>query len=107
MAGWYRLGATGADIEVRVTVRAGGERIDPPLPLSDGQWVLPVRLKAVPEKGAANAALERLLARRLGVAPTTVTVVSGHKSRRKTLHVAGAGKTLRPALEALTGEGGQ
>jgi uncharacterized protein (TIGR00251 family) len=50
---------------------------------------LRVRLTAVPVRGKANRALERFLARRLGVPATSVTVVSGHTSRHKRVQVNG------------------
>jgi uncharacterized protein YggU (UPF0235/DUF167 family) len=57
------------------------------------------RMCAVPEKGAANAALEKLLASWLGVPPSTVSVIAGTTSRMKTVLVAGDAADLeaRPA----------
>lgn len=48
-----------------------------------------VRLAATPVEGAANEALVRLLAERLGVARRAVRLVNGHTSRRKTIEVDG------------------
>ena len=39
--------------------------------------------------GAANAAVTKLLARALGVAPSTITVVSGLTGRAKIVEIAG------------------
>jgi uncharacterized protein (TIGR00251 family) len=44
---------------------------------------LKVSVSAPPEKGKANRALCNLLARRLGVSRSQVSVLSGHTSRRK------------------------
>jgi hypothetical protein len=44
---------------------------------------LKVSLSAPPEKGKANRALCNLLARKLGVSRSQVSVLSGHTSRRK------------------------
>ena len=44
---------------------------------------LKVSLSAPPEKGKANRALCNLLARRLGITRSQVSVLSGHTSRRK------------------------
>ena len=48
-----------------------------------------VRVTAAPERGKANAAVVRLLAERLGVAKSDVTITRGLSSRRKTVRVEG------------------
>jgi uncharacterized protein len=53
----------------------------------DGSLV--VRLTAPPVEDRANKALCRLIARRLRVAPTRVTVLRGAKSRDKIVQVEG------------------
>jgi len=71
-------------IQVRVQPRArrnevAGER--------DGRLL--VRVTAPPVDGKANAALRKLIARRLGAPPGSVTVVRGEGSRDKLVEVAG------------------
>jgi uncharacterized protein (TIGR00251 family) len=51
------------------------------------QGALKVRLTAPPVEGAANLECARFLAKILDVAPSAITLVSGHKSRRKTFLV--------------------
>lgn len=51
--------------------------------------VLRVKVRARPEKGHANQALIDLLARRLGVAPGSLTIVRGASSRHKLVKVDG------------------
>lgn len=46
-------------------------------------------VRAVPEKGRANKALEALIAKALGVAKRQVRVASGSKSRYKSVMVTG------------------
>ena len=48
-----------------------------------------IRLAAPPVDGAANEALVRFLAERLGVRPSDVTIVRGLTGRRKTIRIAG------------------
>jgi uncharacterized protein YggU (UPF0235/DUF167 family) len=48
-----------------------------------------VRVSAAPVEGAANAALCKLIAQRLGVARGRVAVVRGERNRDKTVRVEG------------------
>jgi uncharacterized protein len=71
-------------IAVRVQPRArkdeiGGER--------DG--VLMVRVTAPPVEGKANDAVRKLLAKRLGIAPSRVSVVRGASGRDKLVEIDG------------------
>ncbi len=50
---------------------------------------LKVRVSAPPEKGKANAAVEKLVAKALGLSRDAVRVVSGATSPRKTLSISG------------------
>jgi uncharacterized protein (TIGR00251 family) len=71
-------------IEVRLRPRGGRDEL---LGMRDG--VLQARVTAPPLGGRANRALCRLLAKRLGVAPSKVSVVRGEKSRDKLVRVEG------------------
>ena len=51
--------------------------------------MLRVRVAAAPVDGAANESLMRLLAKTLGVAPSSVTIVAGAAGRTKTIDVDG------------------
>jgi uncharacterized protein (TIGR00251 family) len=50
---------------------------------------LKVAVTAPPEDGAANAAVEKLLARELGLSRKQVALVGGLGSRQKTLRITG------------------
>lgn len=54
-----------------------------------GRAVLLVRVRAAPVEGEANAALEKLLARTLGVPPSRVKVARGGQSRLKAVEIDG------------------
>jgi uncharacterized protein (TIGR00251 family) len=60
---------------------------------------LRVRVTAPPVEGAANRALLKLLARRLGISPGRLEVSKGETSRQKTLTARGI--SLPQAEEAL------
>lgn len=68
-----------------------------------GQRYLKVRVRAVPEKGKANAAIEALLAKTLGIPKSAVSVEKGETQRIKTVRISGDA-SIRQALEILTGE---
>lgn len=73
-----------ADIRVRLTPRAAREQIAPG---PDGGYL--ARVTAPPVDGRANAALCRLIAKRAGIAPSRVSVVTGAKTREKLVRVDG------------------
>lgn len=55
-------------------------------------WVgdaLKVRVRAAPERGKANAAVVKLLARSLGVSGSSLRIVSGPTSPRKVVEIDG------------------
>lgn len=54
-----------------------------------GDGTLKVRLVAAPEKGKANAELCRVLAKHYRVAPSAVTILSGHTSAVKFVRIEG------------------
>ena len=73
-----------AVIAVRVTPRSAHDEVRG---WQDG--TLRVRLRAPPVEGKANEALRRLLAERLGVALSAVSIVSGETARAKRVRVEG------------------
>ncbi|MCL4767070.1 MAG: DUF167 domain-containing protein [Hyphomicrobiaceae bacterium] len=88
---------TGLAIRVRLTPRSQREGIEGLEETAEGM-ALKARVRAVPEDGAANAALERLIADWLGLPKTAVTVAAGGRSRLKTVAIAGNPEALRLVL---------
>lgn len=95
--------AGGAELRVRVQPGASKDAIEGPGEDAAGQAFLKVRVRAVPEKGKANAAVEQLLAKALGVPKSAVSVEKGETQRLKTVRIS-AGPSIAAALEALTGQ---
>ena len=62
------------------------------------------RVRALPKDGAANAALERLVAEWLGVAKSSVRLISGPKSRVKSLAIEGDAREIEMRLRAAMPE---
>ncbi len=96
---------SGVGVVVRLTPRAGADEVVG-LRERAGRTVLEARVRAVPEKGKANAALVELVAGWLGVPRTTVSCVAGARSRVKTLQIAGDAVALSAAIRARLSETG-
>ncbi len=86
---------------MRATLNAGADRIDGTELRDDDSAVLRVRVRAVPDKGKANAAVIALLAKALGVPKSAVTLVSGETARLKTVEIEGDPVALAAALDGL------
>ena len=91
----------GIDLYVRLTPRSAMDDIDGIDATPDGRSHVKARVRAVPEKGAANAALERLVAKAFGVPGSAVATVAGQTARLKTLRIAGDPPTLIECLAKL------
>lgn len=85
-------------LRVRLTPRAGRDALGRFEYLSDGSEVLIAQVRAVPEDGAANAALVALVAGAVGVAKSRVAVVAGATSRLKVLRIEGDPTAIAAAL---------
>ncbi len=93
----------GVALSVRLTPKSSRDEIAGVDHLADGRAVLKARVRAVPEDGAANDALLRLLAKSLSLAPSGLHLESGGTSRLKTIHIAGDPAALMAKLAALAG----
>ena len=74
---------------VRLTPSGGADRIDGCAKDAAGRIYLKARVRAAPEDGKANAALEALLAKALGVAKSQVKVARGATARLKSVAIDG------------------
>jgi uncharacterized protein len=102
-AGFFHETEGGVAVSVRVTPRSGRDAIEGIQETADGRAHLKVRLRAVPEDGKANAALERLVAAALGLPARDVAVAAGKTSRIKTVMISGDRAAIATALRALAG----
>jgi len=98
---FYRLTDKGLVIHLRVTPNAGLDRVEGVEVRDDGQAVLRLRVKAVPDKGKANQAVMALVADALGIAKGKVSLIAGETARLKTLSVEGDGPLLAGRLDKL------
>jgi uncharacterized protein YggU (UPF0235/DUF167 family) len=95
----------GLSISIRLTPKGGRDAIDGIEQLADGRAVLKVRVRVAPSEGAANAALIRLIAQALDIAPRQVTLSAGASARIKRLTIEGDGAALAAALEKIAAIG--
>ena len=96
------MAADGVFVDVRLTPRGGRDAIEAIEKRADGRAVLKARVRAVPSDGEANAALCRLVADTLNVAPRDVTIAAGATSRIKRVLIRGQAGAIVAALRRLT-----
>ncbi len=88
-------------LPVRLTPNGGRDPIDGVEAGGHDEAYLKARVTAVPEKGKANKALIVLLAKSLGIAKSSVSVVSGDTSRKKILRIDGDPEDFMAKLERV------
>ena len=88
----------GVVVKVRVQPRASRDAI-----VGWREGTLRLRVTAPPVEGEANRAVAALLARALGLAPSTVSVVRGERGRDKLVRIAGLTEVdVRSRLASLS-----
>ncbi|MEX2166484.1 MAG: DUF167 family protein [Methyloceanibacter sp.] len=93
---------SGVMLTVRLTPKSAREEIVGVETFGE-EAVLKARVRALPEDGRANEALEKLIARWLKVPASSVSVVQGSKSRLKQVKIDGEPDELAAAIAALLG----
>lgn len=92
-------------LPIRVTPRGGKDGIGGRWTDSDGRDWMVVRVSAAPVDGAANDAVERLIAKAFGVRPRDVRVEAGMTSRQKRVRIVGNTYNLAAkTMELLEGK---
>ena len=100
----WTIVADGILLSVRLTPKGGRDQIDGIQKLSDGRMVLKARVRAIPEDGEANAALQKLIAKNIGVPASRISLQSGHTSRLKVLKIEGDGAALAAIIAAISSQ---
>jgi uncharacterized protein (TIGR00251 family) len=79
-----KMQGTEVTLKVRLQPRASRDGID-------GLYgdALKVKVTAPPVEGRANKAVKKLLAEKLGIAPSQVEIIAGERSREKLLRISG------------------
>lgn len=99
---FYRPTAKGVEIFIRLTPKSSRDAVEGTIETGDGRLHLKARVRAVPEDGKANAALEKLIADWLGRPRLSVSVTAGTTSRLKSIVVEGDSAELLALIEERT-----
>ena len=79
-------GKSGVTFSLFVQPKASADRI-----VGEHAGGLKIAVTAAPEAGKANEAVIKLLAKKLGLPRSSISIISGHASRRKTVCIQGIG----------------
>ncbi len=99
MSGPFQATADGVRVRLRLTPRAARNAIEGVDRDAAGRHRVRVRVTAVAEKGRANAAMIKLLAKAWAVPAGRIRVTAGATDRNKTVLVAGEAAALHRRLE--------
>ena len=95
---FYSSTPDGLRVAIKVAPKASRDRIGDVMTDADDRAVLKVSVTAAPDRGKANDAVIRLLAKAWSVPKSSIRVTSGAADRRKTLHVTGNAADLEKRL---------
>jgi uncharacterized protein YggU (UPF0235/DUF167 family) len=99
---WRRV-AGGLEIAFRVIPKSRSNEVTGLRGASDGPLSLALKVRALPDKGAANKAALDLLAEALGVPKSGISLLSGSTKRNKTVLVRGEPQQIEGLLTGLLG----
>lgn len=99
----WRHGDARVIVYFRLTPKSSKDGVDGLLATAEGP-AFQARVRAIPEDGAANAALEKLVAEWLGVPKRSAQLASGGKSRLKSIAIDGDVNELDRRLRAKLAE---
>jgi hypothetical protein len=100
---FFKRTNAGIDLFIRLTPRAGSDTIGTVETTPDGRLHLAARVRALPDKGKANQAIERLVAEWLGLPRSSISVVAGATQRLKTISIAGKAEELEALIHNRLG----
>jgi uncharacterized protein len=90
--------AHGVMVRARVTPKSSRDAVEGIETTPQGA-ALKIRVRAVPDKGAANAAVMATLAEWLGIPKSTLSLASGATARVKGIAISGDGAQLQALLQ--------
>ena len=99
-SGFLRPALSGIELFVRLTPRASKDEIVGVETAADGREHLAACVRAIPDKGKANAALEKLVGAWLSLPRTSVMISAGAMQRLKTVRIDGDAAELATHVAA-------
>ena len=87
-------------LQIRVTPKAAKATLDGFEAGADARFRLKLRVTAVPDKGAANAAVIALLAKTLRCPKSAIRIIRGQQAREKQIAIDAERATIETALKA-------
>ncbi|MFC4346415.1 DUF167 domain-containing protein [Kordiimonas lipolytica] len=90
----------GVRLHIRLTPKASADKLDRVDKDADGMPRLRATVTAIPENGKANAALIKLLSKKLRLPKSAIRLIAGDQNRNKTILFEGAPVELFDALDA-------
>ncbi len=94
-----RKAVNGCLLDFRLTPNASSSSVESAYIDGNGQPRLKIRVTAIPEKGKANTALIKLLAKSLKKGKTEFEIVAGKQDRDKSVLIIGDPGHLGPEIE--------
>lgn len=98
---FIRESLDGVEIHIRATPNARVEKIDGFENRDDGNQYLKVKIRAIPEDGAANESIIKIIAKALKIPKSDIELKSGQKGRIKCLLVKNKNLDIEAIIKAL------
>jgi uncharacterized protein (TIGR00251 family) len=97
----FKVVPEGLEVQICVIPNASRVSIGDVVADAQGNGALKLAVTAVPEKGKANTAVIKLLAKSWRLRKTDCQVIRGQTERYKTLFILGDGKNLKATLQQI------
>lgn len=91
----------GVVISVKVIPQSSVTRMEGVIQDAAGSYALKLRVTAVPEDGKANKLVIKHMAKMLNIPSTSIDMIAGETSRKKTLRICDVSLSLVEKLTAL------
>ncbi len=97
----YKQQIDGIYLYIKVTPKASQNKIGKVIIGKDGSNMLKIYVTSEPEHGKANIAVIELLAAKLGIAKSLITIITGHTHKSKICLIKNTDKTTILALHSI------